>query len=281
MAADQNIAPSLRYLKENSVARKLIVRTINLILFVLGIIVIFVLIPIIVKEGVHLGFLTALGVAAILGVTLVSIREYLSPSQESELAPIRKEREEIRDRIKEKEPDIFDTIQLNLNQLSEYYTINKSQARNSFRASLTAIVIGFITIIIGIWLFYISDKPNPNLTYMTVIGGVLLQFIGAAYFYLYNKSLIQLNFFFARLTIMQDTMLSIKLCDQIADMPTKATILERLIFEIITRDASTRKYLAEGTLRQPSTQEKTNRKARKSKEAPEITMPTTQTPRAA
>src|SRR5262245_7113644 len=49
--------------------------------------------------------------------------------QSSELAPIRKEREEIRDRIKgkRKEPDIFDTIQLNLNQLEEYYTINKSQ----------------------------------------------------------------------------------------------------------------------------------------------------------
>src|SRR5262245_57720807 len=52
-----------------------------------------------------------------------------SKQDDRELAPIRKEREEIRERIKEKEPDIFDTIQLNLNQLSEYYTINKSQAR--------------------------------------------------------------------------------------------------------------------------------------------------------
>src|SRR5262249_48955807 len=47
--------------------------------------------------------------------------------QERELAPIRKEREEIREKIKSKEPNIFDTIQLNLNQLTEYYTINKSQ----------------------------------------------------------------------------------------------------------------------------------------------------------
>src|SRR5262249_36326180 len=102
--------------------------------------------------------------------------------QDSELAPIRKEREAIRDRVKQKEPDIFDTIQLNLNQLSEYYTINKSQARNSFRASVTAIIIGFITIIVGIWFFYFSEHPNQNLTYMSVIGGVLVQFIGGALF---------------------------------------------------------------------------------------------------
>jgi len=201
-----------------------------------------------------------------------------SPQQGDELAPIRKEREEIRDRIKEKEPDIFDTIQLNLNQLSEYYTINKSQARNSFRASVTAIIVGFLTIIVGIWVFYLPGHPIPNLTYMSVIGGILLQFIGGAYFYLYNKSLAQLNFFFARLTIMQDTMLSIKLCDQIAELPTKAKILEELIFEIIKRGRSV----------PPSIEEKTTGKsrkamgqARKAKEQPELTMTTAQTPRAA
>jgi hypothetical protein len=75
----------------------------------------------------------------------------------------------------------------------------------------------------------------------------MLQFIGGAYYYLYNKSLIQLNFFFARLTVMQDTMLSIKLCDQITEVPVKIKILEHSIFEIITRDASIRKYLVEET----------------------------------
>jgi hypothetical protein len=207
--------------------------------------------------------------------------------QDSELAPIRKEREEIRHRIKEKEPDIFDTIQLNLNQLSEYYTINKSQARNSFRASVTAIVIGFFTIIIGIWVFYWSKASsgstaavaaNQNLGYLSVIGGVLLQFIGGAYFYLYNRSLIQLNFFFARLTVMQDTMLSIKLCDQISEPPTKTKILERLIFEIITRGASMRKELAEGTPRAPALTRR-KAKARLEKEEAASTIANVRTPR--
>jgi hypothetical protein len=190
----------------------------------------------------------------------VSALRALVPIADTELAPIRKEREEIRDRIKEREPDIFDTIQLNLNQLSEYYTINKSQARNSFTASMTAIVIGFITIIFGIWIFYFGAQPN--LTYLSVAGGILAQFIGGAYFYLYNKSLAQLNFFFERLTTVQDTMLSIKLCDQILEAPVKMKVLEQLIFQIITRDASTRRYLADGIASQlppASSQKKSNK----------------------
>jgi hypothetical protein len=281
MAVDQTLTFLAGYFREHPTARAITIGFSYSFLFILCLVASFFAYQIFVEGDATEFAKVALGATVGAIAVLSRIPSQLNPQQDSELAPIRKEREEIRDRIKEKEPDIFDTIQLNLNQLSEYYTINKSQARNSFRASLTAIVIGFITIIIGIWLFYVSDKPNPNLTYMTVIGGVLLQFIGAAYFYLYNKSLIQLNFFFARLTMMQDTMLSIKLVDQISEMPIKAKILERLIFEIITRDASTRKYLGEGTLPRLSTQEKTNRKARKGKEVTEITMPTAQTPRAA
>ena len=56
-------------------------------------------------------------------------------SSAPELEPIRQERMAIEERLSHKaEPDIFDTIQLNLNQLNEYYVINKSQARRSFAA---------------------------------------------------------------------------------------------------------------------------------------------------
>jgi hypothetical protein len=56
-----------------------------------------------------------------------------------------------------------------------------------------------------------------------------------------TKSLVRLNFFFVRLTVLQDTMLSIKLSVQ------RQKILEKLIFEIINRHTSMPKEPAEGT----------------------------------
>jgi hypothetical protein len=176
---------------------------------------------------------------------------------DQELAPILKERHELRERVSEKnEPDLFDAVQLNLNQLSEYYTINKSQARSTFRASISAIVVGLLTMVAGVWIFYFRDVPNTNLTYLTVVCGVLLEFIGGAYFYLHNRSLSQLNFFFSRLVTIQDTMLSIKLSELIEPQERRSHILERLIFVIISRDV---KLPAEPTV--PPKQQRTRIRA--------------------
>jgi hypothetical protein len=155
---------------------------------------------------------------------------------DAELQPILEERKEIRERIgKESLPNIFDTIQLGLNQITEYYTINKGQARKSFSFSVFAVITGLFTLIGGIWLFYFGKTPNLQLTALTGIGGLLLQFIGGASFYIYNKSLQQLNYFYDKLIRVQDTMLSIQLCNDISDPSHRDAIRERLILEILAR----------------------------------------------
>ncbi|MGC2695655.1 MAG: hypothetical protein WA738_07685 [Candidatus Angelobacter sp.] len=156
---------------------------------------------------------------------------------EVELAPIRRERKEIRERIEHgpSAANVLSTIELGLNQITEYYTINKSQARKSFSFSVFAVVMGLVTLIGGAWLFYFGKTPNVGLAALSGIGGLLLQFIGGASFYIYNKSLAQLNYFYDKLVRMQDTMLSIQLCDQLEDKARQSAIRERLILEILTR----------------------------------------------
>lgn len=158
-----------------------------------------------------------------------------------ELRNLREERDEIRKRLSEskteeekKEENVFDTIQLSLNQITEYYTINKSQARSSFRFSVFAIVAGLVTLIGGVWIFYMKDTPNIDLTIITGISSALIEFIGGAYFYLYNKSLKQLNFFYAKLVRMQDTMLAIKLTESL-DGDKEIEMKEKLIMELMAR----------------------------------------------
>lgn len=156
-----------------------------------------------------------------------------------ELQSLHEERKRITERLADKpKPDILDTIQLSLNQLNEYYTINKSQARNSFTFSVFAIIVGLATLVGGIWLFYLREVPRVELTAITSIAGVLIQFIGGAYFYLYRRSLEQLNFFFAQLVKMQDTMLSVKLCEQIQPPERQVELREKIILTLLQRSSA-------------------------------------------
>lgn len=151
-------------------------------------------------------------------------------------------------------------IRVNLAQAVEYYVINKRQAKSSFNMSAFAIIVGFLTIIIGVWLSYANQLTNQNPAYISVLAGVVLQFIGGAYFYLYNRSLIQLNFFFSRLALMQDTMLAIRLCDSIPEGRDKHHVLERLIFQIVSRQSREPEYLGEAKREKAAAQPVTNAK---------------------
>jgi MFS family permease len=154
---------------------------------------------------------------------------------EIQLEKLREERVEITQKIEqEKELDIFHTIQLSLNQLNEYYTINKGQARSSFRFSIFSIVVGLITIVTGIWFFYFG-RSNIELTFITGISGVLLEFIGGAYFFMYKKSLEQVNFFFGQLIKIQDTMLAINLANNIEDKEKRTVLTDKIITSLLER----------------------------------------------
>jgi hypothetical protein len=164
-----------------------------------------------------------------------------SDSFNFELENLRKQRMEIQQRLKntsKKDVDVIDTILLSLNQLSEYYAINKNQAKNSFRFSVFAIVIGLITIVSGIWLFYLRSTPNIQLTAISAISGILIQFIGGANFFIYRKSLDQLNYFFDQLIKMQDIMLSIRLSEAFTNKTKKDQVQEKIIITLLERSYS-------------------------------------------
>ena len=212
----------------------------------LSLLALYVLVPPDWLEDVRYTRALPIGIAGIylsLTVVLVCLSsflgEYTSETSElqEELAPIRQERIAIQARIaQEPRADVLDTIQLSLNQLAEYYTISKGQARGSFLVSVGAMILGFVTLISGIWILFIpSADPASIRTISTVstIGGVLTQFIGASYFYLYNKTIAQMNYFYDRLVKLQDTMLSIRLCDGIEDKALQYDLREKLVLTIL------------------------------------------------
>jgi len=140
---------------------------------------------------------------------------------------------------------VLETIHLSLVQLTEYYTLSKNQARGSFLISVAALIFGFATLISGIWLLYlpISEASGVRaVAAVSAIGGLVSQFIGASYFYLYNKTIAQLTYFYDRLVRLQDTMLAVTLCDSITNLEKQADLREVLILALMDgRQEGTRK----------------------------------------
>lgn len=158
---------------------------------------------------------------------------------EIEINKIQDERGKIKERIFDQLPtttesNILNIIDLNLNQLNEYYVINKSQAKNSFKASLSAIFIGFTTLIGGIWLFYIKDTPNLTLTAISSISGVLIETIGGLYFVIYKRSIEQLNYFHEKLYTVQNIMLALKISNDIESSEKKIELIEKIVLCLLS-----------------------------------------------
>ncbi len=193
------------------------------------------LIPILI---VAFGFTFVLALASYAPIDVNKIK-----SGDFDVASIREERKEIKRRISQSPKDVVGTIQLSLNQLTEYYAINKNQARNSFGWSIFAIILGLITIISGVWIFFLQTNSNIQVATITSLAGILAEFIGAAYFYLYVKSINQLNFFFAQLIRLQDTMLAIKLMEDIKDDNKQDEMRKKLITAIMSRPIDGKSFI--------------------------------------
>jgi hypothetical protein len=174
----------------------------------------------------------ALGGVAVFSIALRSheIADWM------ELKDVRRKSEQLQDKMGE-QPDVFGIVQLSLSQLTEYYTINKGQARKSFNFSVFAIAVGLATIIGGVWLLY-SGRLSAGVGIVSAVSGLLLQFFGGANFYIYNKSLVQMNYFYDRLMQMQDAMLSIKVGDQIQDAELKDKVKEYIVSQLLLKSHS-------------------------------------------
>jgi hypothetical protein len=125
-----------------------------------------------------------------------------------------------------------------LNQLAEYYKINQDQAKSSFRASVFAIIVGLVTIVAGAWIFYLGRSPNLKLTAISTLAGVLSEFIGGAYFVLFNKTSDQSNYLHDRLVKTQDTMLAVSLCGNIEDSSARNDATRDIIATLLERSAT-------------------------------------------
>ena len=178
-------------------------------------------------------------------LSMASVVAYLPPEAvppflfRQEMKELRTEREAIKGRSANKpKADLFDAVQLNLNEIREYCVVNKKQAWSSFGFGVFAILVGLATLVFGVWRFYLDSSTNLTVTALVSISGILVQFIGASSLYLYLTTLRQGNFYFAHLVQMQDIMLSIRLCAETPDEAKRIVLQEKVIEALLHRTAT-------------------------------------------
>ena len=99
--------------------------------------------------------------------------------------------------------DIFKYLLLiDTSALEGYVTQTRLQAEQSFRLSKYVSIVGFVLITIGIVLGAYSSYVSSSgleVAYLTSAAGILTEFISGVFFYLYNRTLEQLNLFHDKL----------------------------------------------------------------------------------
>lgn len=179
-------------------------------------------------------FISPVILLIVVAITAKIFSYFMDQQLDAELLSVREERQEIRERLRDKtREDSIDTIQLGLNQLTEYYATNKHQGRHSLTFSLFTLVGGLIVIASGLWFFYLRTSPNIGLTVISSLSGTVLLLLSGVSFFTYKKSLASLHSSFDQFAKMYDTLLAIRLAQELPDEQKYIQIMETVILMLL------------------------------------------------
>ena len=120
--------------------------------------------------------------------------------------------------------DVFKYILLiNVSALEGYVAQTRIQAEQSFRLAKIVSSIGFTILCVGIaFSIYLSIRGNTSLEagYLTSVAGVITEFISGIFFYLYNRTLQQINRFHDRLLAMEQSSMAYLATGLVSDRKT-------------------------------------------------------------
>jgi hypothetical protein len=127
-----------------------------------------------------------------------------------------------------------DALKVDLARLNEYYVMNQSQARSSFRWAKFAMVVGFITIIGGIWLFYFRvGQPDKFMAAVSTAGGCVVSLVSGLFFYLCNKTQERSTFYYGQLAQLQKLYVAIRLVDGYQEPSKQAEARDLVMRELL------------------------------------------------
>lgn len=93
--------------------------------------------------------------------------------------------------------DIIGLMADNLNEIRQFYGLTKEQAINAYKLAKNSSIAGIVLIIIAILVAIIFD--NNQIAVATTAGGIIVEVLAGTSLFVYQKTLKQLNYYYASL----------------------------------------------------------------------------------
>ncbi len=164
---------------------------------------------------------------------LITQRDFIDRARYA-MAPHRK-----RTKARESETSSYfnSLVQINIQNLGDYYALVKTHTDKSYRTSTQAGMIGFgfimIGLIVGLVVSFSGNKDAQIIAYLTSASGIITEFIAGVFFYLYNKTVRQLKEYHDSLLEVQNILLSFKIVGDTSDPAQQATMVSQMISSLL------------------------------------------------
>ena len=127
--------------------------------------------------------------------------------------------------------------------LRQFYESAKFQHKVSFWASIAAAAVGFVAILLA-FIVFLRSPGSVTESAIIAIAGALSEFVAAAFFYIHNKNIGQLDSCVQKLVKLQDTQLAIDLVNKMPEN-NRAYMYMSIINILILRNEPQREISAD------------------------------------
>ncbi len=125
-------------------------------------------------------------------------------------------------------------VSLNISNLRAYYDLVKSHTNKSFMASVAAGITGFLLILWGVY-GGVSDPTKIDAAKLSAYAGIIIEFISGVFFYLYNRTVLQLKAYHDSLLDVQNVLLSFRCVAEINDEAQRIEIMKQMLAYLLTK----------------------------------------------
>lgn len=125
--------------------------------------------------------------------------------------------------------DALELIKVNLANINEYYIWSQKQAKSAFNTAIATCGVGFLLVVAAVLIPIIRQDFNSTISFISFLGGAITEVIGGTIFFVYRKSLSQLNYYHKALHEDQRFLSSVNLIKKFHDENMGDEMLKEII----------------------------------------------------
>lgn len=125
--------------------------------------------------------------------------------------------------------DALELIKVNLANINEYYIWSQKQAKSAFNTAIATCSVGFLLVVAAVLVPIVKQDFNSTISFISFLGGAITEVIGGTIFFVYRKSLTQLNYYHKALHEDQRFLSSVNLINKFHDENMGDEMLKEII----------------------------------------------------